>query len=102
MIKDHEALEKHLTNELESIELYFTETRKTVVSALSAIGDYYDKATESLEPGEARSDAVRDLRELSQELSLTLAVALRNVQFGLDTWRHLHNRIGLPCGRRDA
>lgn len=101
MIKDHAEIERVLKSDLDSIELYFSETRKTVVNALSAIGDYYDKSTEMLEQGEKLPNELRDLRELSQEVSLTLAVALRNIEFGLDTSHHLHKCIDLPHRGRE-
>jgi hypothetical protein len=96
MIKDHAEIERVLKEELDSIELYFNEARKKVVDALSAIGDHYDKKTANLSPDERRSADVQEFRSDSADVALDLAVALRNVEFGLGSWRDIHHKIGLP------
>ncbi len=91
MIKDHAEIERVLKNDLESIEFYFAETRKTVVNALSTVGEYYDT--------EKQGELEQSWEDLSREVALTLSVALCNIASGLDAWRQLHKRIELPCER---
>lgn len=96
MIQDNTKIERVLKEELDSIELYFNEVRAKIVDALSAVGDGYDKKTENLSLEERRSPEIRELKYDCGDMALDLAVALRNVEFGLSAWRELHHKLELP------